>query len=57
MSIEQLLIVARANRTPEQQHLIDVKMKARRVVLEAKLNKMMKELEVTEELLNKRCVI
>lgn len=57
MSIEQLLLIARANRTPEQQHLIDVKMKARRVVLEAKLNKMMKELEVTEELLNKRCVI
>ena len=57
MSIEQLLLIARSNRTPEQQHLIDVKMKARRVVLEAKLNKMMKELEVTEELLNKRCTI
>ena len=57
MSIEQLLLIARSNRTPEQQHLIDVKMKARRVVLEEKLNKMMKELEVTEELLNKRCTI
>ena len=57
MSIEQLLQIARSKRTPEQQHLIDVKMKARRVVLEAKLNKMMKELEVTEELLNKRCTI
>lgn len=57
MSIEELLLIARSNRTPEQQHLIDVKMKARRVVLEAKLNKMMKELEVTEELLNKRCTI
>ena len=57
MSIEQLLLIARSNRTPEQQHLIDAKMKARRVVLEEKLNKMMKELEVTEELLNKRCTI
>ena len=57
MSIEELLLIARSNRTPEQQHLIDVKMKARRIVLEAKLNKMMKELEVTEELLNKRCTI
>ena len=57
MSIEELVLIERSNRTPEQQHLIDVKMKARRVVLEAKLNKMMKELEVTEELLNKRCVI